>query len=149
MVKDSGAVIFFYPKANTSGCTLQACQFRDNYATFESKGFKVYGMSADPPAAQLAWKNEHDFKYPLLCDTDMKVRPVLAGRAGSGDAGAAGVFTTRYPRTWRMPSPRQPNAAQLWALYKLVALGLGSCLVGMFGRQGAVVRGRGRLIVAR
>ncbi len=61
-----------------SGCTVQAQGFRDNYAAFESKGYKVYGISADPPSAQAAWKKEHNFGYPLLCDESQQVRECQA-----------------------------------------------------------------------
>jgi len=52
------------------------------YSAFEAKGYRVYGMSADAPAAQASWKADNGFKYPLLCDTDHKARP--AGRPARG-----------------------------------------------------------------
>jgi thioredoxin-dependent peroxiredoxin len=61
-------VIFFYPKANTPGCTKQACGFRDNYEAFEAAGFSVFGMSADTPAAQKKWKEKNTFPYSLISD---------------------------------------------------------------------------------
>lgn len=73
MVSQSGAILFVYPAAATSGCTVQAQGFRDNYTTFEEKGYKVYGISADPPSAQAAWKKEHNFGYPLLSDESLQV----------------------------------------------------------------------------
>ena len=79
MVKDSGAIIFIYPKANTSGCTTQACGFNDNRETFTKAGYSIYGLSADAPAAQAAWKAQYGYQYPLLCDTDFKVLPLLCG----------------------------------------------------------------------
>lgn len=64
----TGAVFFLYPKANTPGCTTQACGFRDNYATFTAKGYKVYGLSMDKPAAQLSWKEKNNLPFDLLSD---------------------------------------------------------------------------------
>ena len=70
--KTTGFVIFFYPKANTPGCTKQACGFRDNYQQIVKAGYQVFGMSADSPNAQTNWKVKNDFPYLLLCDQDGK-----------------------------------------------------------------------------
>ncbi|KAI5478898.1 peroxiredoxin Q/BCP [Pseudohyphozyma bogoriensis] len=64
----TGLVIFSYPKANTPGCTTQACGFRDIHSQITDKGFSVYGLSADGPKAQLSWKTKHSFGYSLLSD---------------------------------------------------------------------------------
>ncbi|KAJ9108507.1 hypothetical protein QFC20_003413 [Naganishia adeliensis] len=66
---DHGLVIFVYPKANTPGCTTQACTYRDNYDEFEKLGYKVYGLSADTVSAQDKWATAKEFKYNLLADT--------------------------------------------------------------------------------
>jgi len=76
MSKDA-FVLFAYPKADTPGCTNQACGFRDNAAVFAAKGYKIYGISADTPAEQTAWKQKNGYTYPLLCDTDKKVLSAL------------------------------------------------------------------------
>eukprot|EP00386_Alphamonas_edax_P004918 GDKI01015474.1.p2 GENE.GDKI01015474.1~~GDKI01015474.1.p2 ORF type:complete len:196 (+),score=77.68 GDKI01015474.1:30-590(+) len=68
VTKDSGVVIFFYPKANTPGCTKQACGFRDKLAAIKEKGYVVYGMSADNPKPQGNWRTKHNFGFNLLCD---------------------------------------------------------------------------------
>eukprot|EP01026_Neomeris_dumetosa_P010213 TRINITY_DN1378_c0_g1_i1.p1 TRINITY_DN1378_c0_g1~~TRINITY_DN1378_c0_g1_i1.p1 ORF type:complete len:395 (+),score=112.90 TRINITY_DN1378_c0_g1_i1:48-1232(+) len=78
----SGLVIFFYPKASTSGCTKQACGFRDNYNDFMNKGYQVFGMSSDKPRAQTNWKNKQDLPFTLLCDTSfeaMKMFGIMKG----------------------------------------------------------------------
>lgn len=73
MVKDNGVVIFFYPRANTPGCTTQACGFQENYSAIEKEGYKVYGMSADKPRSQASWKKKHHLQYTLLCDPTYEV----------------------------------------------------------------------------
>ncbi|KAG2424230.1 hypothetical protein HYH02_015215 [Chlamydomonas schloesseri] len=73
MVRDHGAVLFIYPQACTSGCTLQANGFKANVRALADKGYAVYGMSADEPAAQAGWKAEHGLPYPLLSDTTKQV----------------------------------------------------------------------------
>ena len=70
LTKDTGVVIFAYPKAATSGCTVQACGFRDNYDGIRDAGFEVYGMSLDEPEAQTSWKIKENLQYSLLTDTD-------------------------------------------------------------------------------
>ena len=62
------AVIFFYPKANTPGCTKQAFGFSDDYEKFKAKGYEIYGMSKDTPQAQKKWKEKYDFPYTLISD---------------------------------------------------------------------------------
>ncbi len=66
-------VLFFYPKANTSGCTTEACSFRDEYADFQSKGIVVLGISPDSVKAQSSFSSKYDFPYHLLADTEHAV----------------------------------------------------------------------------
>ena len=54
-------VVFFYPKANTPGCTAEACDLRDNYARFEAQNYAILGVSADNAKAQLKFKEKFDF----------------------------------------------------------------------------------------
>lgn len=73
-MKDNGVVIFFYPRANTPGCTVQACAFRDKTAAIEKEGYKIYGMSADRPRSQANWKKKQRLEYCLLCDPTYEVQ---------------------------------------------------------------------------
>ena len=67
-------IIFFYPKANTPGCTAQACNLSENYADLESHGYSVIGVSADKVDAQNKFSLKYGgFKYPLLSDIDKKM----------------------------------------------------------------------------
>lgn len=66
-------VLFFYPKASTPGCTVEACNLRDNYQTFISKGYDILGVSADSQKRQQNFRNKHDFPYPLLADENKEV----------------------------------------------------------------------------
>ena len=66
-------VLFFYPKASTPGCTAEACNLRDNYQTFLSKGYEVIGVSADTEKKQLNFSDKYELPYSLLADTDKKV----------------------------------------------------------------------------
>jgi peroxiredoxin Q/BCP len=66
-------VLFFYPKAGTSGCTTQACGFRDNYPQIEAADATVIGVSPDKPAALAKWKAKENLPFTLLSDPDHEV----------------------------------------------------------------------------
>jgi peroxiredoxin Q/BCP len=66
-------VLFFYPKASTPGCTVEACEFRDTFKKFEKKGVVVLGISKDTPKAQTTFKENQRLPYTLLCDVDKQV----------------------------------------------------------------------------
>ena len=66
-------VLFFYPKANTPGCTAEACNLNDNYSRFKSEGYEIIGVSADSEKAQKNFSDKFSFNYSLLCDEDKKV----------------------------------------------------------------------------
>jgi peroxiredoxin Q/BCP len=71
--KGKKLIIFFYPKANTPGCTAEACDLRDNFARFEAGNYALLGVSADNAKAQSNFKNKYEFPFPLLADEDKSV----------------------------------------------------------------------------
>lgn len=71
--KGKKLVVFFYPKANTPGCTAEACNLSDNYKTLQDKGYAVLGVSADTEKKQANFKSKYDFPFPLLADVDKEV----------------------------------------------------------------------------
>lgn len=66
-------VLFFYPKADTPGCTTQACGFRDNYPVIEAAGAVVLGISPDTPEDLAKWRAKMGFPYNLLADPNHEV----------------------------------------------------------------------------
>ena len=68
--KGKKVVIFFYPKANTPGCTAEACNLRDHYQTFQAKGYEILGVSADSEKRQQNFVNKYDLPFPLLADEE-------------------------------------------------------------------------------
>lgn len=66
-------VLYFYPKAETPGCTTEACDFRDNLASLKGAGYEVFGVSPDPVAALEKWQNAESFGFPLLSDASHEV----------------------------------------------------------------------------
>jgi peroxiredoxin Q/BCP len=71
--KGKKLVVFFYPKANTPGCTAEACDLRDNYERFQANNYALLGVSADSEKAQLKFKEKFNFPFPLLADEDKSV----------------------------------------------------------------------------
>ena len=66
-------IVFFYPRANTPGCTAEACNLSDNYKSLQDQGYQIIGVSADSAKHQKNFANKYDFPYPLLVDTDKKL----------------------------------------------------------------------------
>lgn len=63
-------VLYFYPKDDTPGCTKEACNFRDHYATYQGKDIVVFGVSMDDEASHQAFTEKFSLPFPLLADTD-------------------------------------------------------------------------------
>jgi peroxiredoxin Q/BCP len=72
--KGKRVVVFFYPKAMTSGCTREACDFRDEVDAFKKKDVAVLGISKDTPEAQRKFKEKYQLPFPLLSDVDLEVQ---------------------------------------------------------------------------
>lgn len=66
-------ILFFYPKADTSGCTTQACGFRDNFPIFSESGAVVLGISPDGVQVLAKWRQKRNLPYALLSDSDHAV----------------------------------------------------------------------------
>jgi peroxiredoxin Q/BCP len=73
LLADGPVVLFWYPKAMTTGCTAESCHFRDLAAEFAEAGAQRVGISADAPEKQAQFDEEHDLGYPLLSDADKTV----------------------------------------------------------------------------
>ncbi|MDQ2678284.1 MAG: peroxiredoxin [Actinomycetota bacterium] len=73
LLADGPVVLFFYPKAMTSGCTKESCHFRDLGAEFAELGAQRVGISADKVDKQAAFDEKHGLGYPLLSDPDRVV----------------------------------------------------------------------------
>jgi peroxiredoxin Q/BCP len=61
-------LLYFYPRANTPGCTKQACSVRDSLASLSNAGMAAVGISPDPPGRQKRFDDKYDLGFPLLCD---------------------------------------------------------------------------------
>jgi peroxiredoxin Q/BCP len=72
-LKGKTVILYFYPKANTSGCTIQACEFRDNKPAFTKKGAVILGVSPDPVKNLVKFRDKYDLSFKLLSDEDHAV----------------------------------------------------------------------------
>ena len=66
-------LVYFYPKADTPGCTAQACNLRDSFEELTKKGIQVVGVSADKPEVQKKFKEKYALPFTLIADTDLKL----------------------------------------------------------------------------
>lgn len=66
-------IVFFYPRANTPGCTAEACNLRDNYAALKDEGYELLGVSEDSQKKQANFRNKYEFPFPLLADENHEV----------------------------------------------------------------------------
>ena len=66
-------VVFFYPKANTPGCTAEACDLNDHLSILKKEGYQLLGISADPVKNQKKFHEKFGFQYPLLADESREV----------------------------------------------------------------------------
>lgn len=71
--KGKKLILFFYPKDNTTTCTEEACNLRDNYDLLKKKGFELLGVSPDSPKKHQNFIKKYDLPYPLLADTQQEV----------------------------------------------------------------------------
>jgi peroxiredoxin Q/BCP len=72
-LKGKPIVLFFYPRANTPGCTVEACGFRDQYGKLSRAGLVVLGISPDTPKAQKKFEEKFELPYTLLADSEKTV----------------------------------------------------------------------------
>ncbi len=66
-------VLWFYPKADTPGCTVEGQGFRDDFKSFEEKNVQIFGVSLDNEADNKAFAEKFSFPYPLLCDVNREI----------------------------------------------------------------------------
>lgn len=71
--KGKKIVLYFYPKDNTSGCTAEACNLRDNYSELRKAGYEVIGVSVDTEKSHQKFIEKNQLPFPLIADTDKKL----------------------------------------------------------------------------
>ena len=84
LLADGPVVLFFYPAAMTTGCTKEACHFRDMAKEYADAGAQRVGISLDSVDKQKQFSDKHDFDYPLLADTDGEVAKIFGVKRPMG-----------------------------------------------------------------
>ena len=114
---DHPVVLFFYPRADTPGCTLESCGFRDVFKQFQKAGIVVLGISRDTVKDQKKFKDKYELPYDLLADPDM----VLIKRYGLlRDKTMYGKPVTGVERTTYLISPDTGNGQRLLHVFPKV-----------------------------
>lgn len=80
------ALVYFYPKDDTPGCTAEACAFRDIWTEYEKAGVLVIGVSTDDDASHKAFADKHGLPFPLIADTDQTWAESFGVRTSGGYA---------------------------------------------------------------
>ncbi len=88
-LKGSWAVLYFYPKAFTPGCTAEACALRDGFRELEAAGVKIYGVSLDGPDTLKKFKEKYSLPFDLISDRDKAISRAY------GVLGVGGLYAER------------------------------------------------------
>ena len=122
-------VLYFYPKDNTPGCTIEACSFRDNYHAYTDAGVTILGVSPDDAKSHTRFKDKYTLPFPLLADEGHKVCSLygvwgpkkLAGRAYEGVLRTTFLIDRegRIARVFEKVRPSEHSAEVLAAIKNL------------------------------
>ena len=93
--KGKKLVLYFYPKDNTSGCTTEACNLRDNYAELRKAGYEVVGVSVDSTTSHQKFISKHELPFPLIADTEKTLVEAF------GVWGEKSMYGRKYMGTFR------------------------------------------------
>ena len=75
--KDQKIVLYFYPRDNTSGCTAQACDLRDNFQEFKNNNYVIVGVSTDSPKSHVKFIEKNNLRFDLIADEDKSVHKLF------------------------------------------------------------------------
>ncbi len=102
-------LVYFYPEADTPGCTTQSCDLRDHRQEFDDVGVDVVGISPDEPDAQLAFDTKYGLGFPLLADTDHATADAWGTWTGKGIKRASFLVDEqgRIERAWYGVKPAE------------------------------------------
>jgi len=113
------ALVYFYPKADTPGCTKQACSLRDSWDQLTAKGVKVFGVSMDNVAAQQAFHAKFKLPFTLLADQDGKVADAFGVPHTGGFAKRQAFLFKDGKLVWRdLSAATAEQAAEVLAVVK-------------------------------
>lgn len=106
-------LVYFYPKADTRGCTDQACSLRDNIVDLKALGLTVLGVSHDTPAEQKAFKEKYTLPFTLIADTESKVAQAFGVPTSGGGIPKRQSFLVKDGKiAWRSLSAQTKTHAE-------------------------------------
>ena len=105
-------LVYFYPKADTPGCTKQACSLRDDWAALGEKGIQVLGVSGDKPEAQKAFQEKYKLPFTLVADPDSKVADAFGVPHKGAFAQRQSFLIKDGKIAWTMPKASTDNHAK-------------------------------------
>ena len=115
--KEGWTLVYFYPKADTPGCTKQACSLRDAYAKLTEKGVKVYGVSTDDVQSQAKFAKKYNLPFELLADKSKKVVSAFGVPASLGFAKRQAYLFKDGKLVWRdLKAATSKQAAEVLAV---------------------------------
>jgi peroxiredoxin Q/BCP len=95
-------LVYFYPKADTPGCTKEGCSLRDSWGDLQKKGIQVLGVSEDKPDAQKKFRDKFTFPFPLIADSDGKVAAAFGVPTTMGFAARQSFLVKDGKVAWNM-----------------------------------------------
>lgn len=110
---DGLVLVYFYPKADTPGCTKQACNLRDDFARLQDAGIRVFGVSTDSVASQAAFREKYDLPFTLLADEDKILTKAFGVPVRMGMFASRQTFLLKDGKVvWRDTSASPASQAQ-------------------------------------
>ncbi len=106
-------LVFFYPKANTPGCTDQACSLRDGNTELTHRGVKIIGISADSVSSQKTFVTDQKLPYPLLADSENKIIQAFGVGGLFGFAQRSAFLFQDGKLVWRDPKGSTKDPAKV------------------------------------
>lgn len=111
--KSGFLLVFFYPKANTPGCTAQACSLRDGNTELTRRGVKIIGISADAVSSQKTFATDQKLPYPLLADSENKIIQAFGVGGLFGFAQRSAFLFQDGKLVWRDPKGSTKDQAKV------------------------------------
>jgi peroxiredoxin Q/BCP len=111
--KQGFLLVFFYPKANTPGCTAQACSLRDSSADLTKRGVKILGISADQVSSQKEFATDQKLPYPLIADSENKIIQAFGVGGLFGFAQRSAFLFRDGKLVWRDPKGSTKDQAKV------------------------------------
>ena len=110
-------ILYFYPRDNTPGCTVQACDFRDNFARLSDSGWKVIGVSTDSAKSHQKFVEKHDLPFDLIVDEEASLHESY------GTWREKSMYGKTYMGTLRSSFAIDNNGTLAWVGYGVRAKG--------------------------